>query len=91
MRVQIRDELNFDFDLRSLELLVSHLNENDDLLLVGHEPTFSSTVRELTGGRLEMKKGGLARVDVLSRSPLSGVLVWLVAPKVFDALDDDED
>ncbi len=89
MRVEVRDELNFDFDIRALEILTAHLGEDDEVLLVGHEPTFSQTVRDLTGGRLEMKKGGVARVDVLTRTPLSGTLVWLIAPRVFDGLDDD--
>src|SRR4029079_13142273 len=35
----------------------------DDVLLVGHEPDFSDAVAELTGARVDMKKGGLAGVD----------------------------
>ena len=34
-----------------------------EVLLVGHEPDFSEAVRALTGGRVKMKKGGLAAVD----------------------------
>lgn len=34
-----------------------------DVLLVGHEPDFSRAVGDLTGARIEMKKGGLAAVD----------------------------
>ncbi|MCE2470769.1 MAG: nitroreductase family protein [Anaerolineae bacterium] len=33
-----------------------------------------------------MKKGGLARVDVYDGAATQGELVWLIAPKVFDAL-----
>jgi phosphohistidine phosphatase len=33
------------------------------VLLVGHEPDFSSEVARLTGGRIKMRKGGLAIVD----------------------------
>jgi phosphohistidine phosphatase len=33
------------------------------VLLVGHEPDFSDEVARLTGGRVRMKKGGLAIVD----------------------------
>jgi len=32
------------------------------VLLVGHEPDFSDAIAELTGARLDMKKGGLAAV-----------------------------
>ncbi len=34
-----------------------------DVLLVGHEPDFSGEVGRLTGGRVKMRKGGLAIVD----------------------------
>jgi phosphohistidine phosphatase len=33
------------------------------VLLVGHEPDFSDEIARLTGGRVKMKKGGLAIVD----------------------------
>ena len=35
----------------------------DNVLLVGHEPDFSDAIAQLTGGRVDMKKGGLAGVD----------------------------
>lgn len=34
-----------------------------DTLVVGHDPTFSTVVRDLTGARVQMRKGGLARID----------------------------
>ena len=34
-----------------------------DVLLVGHEPDFSRAIQLATGGRVEMKKGGLAAID----------------------------
>lgn len=34
-----------------------------DVLLVGHEPAFSTEVARLTGGRVKMRKGGIAIVD----------------------------
>jgi phosphohistidine phosphatase len=35
----------------------------DNVLLVGHEPDFSDAIAHLTGGSVDMKKGGLAAVD----------------------------
>jgi phosphohistidine phosphatase len=35
----------------------------DNVLLVGHEPDFSDAIAELTGARVDMKKGGLAAVE----------------------------
>jgi phosphohistidine phosphatase len=34
-----------------------------EVLLVGHEPDFSNAVRDLTGGDIDFKKGGLAAID----------------------------
>jgi phosphohistidine phosphatase len=34
-----------------------------DVLLVGHEPYFSEEVARLTGGKVKLRKGGLAIVD----------------------------
>jgi phosphohistidine phosphatase len=34
-----------------------------DVLLVGHEPDFSSEIARLTGARVKLRKGGLAIVD----------------------------
>jgi phosphohistidine phosphatase len=52
-------------------------------MLVGHEPSFSQVIGQLIGGgRIVMKKGGLARVDVNSIDTLPGELVWLLAPKM---------
>lgn len=36
----------------------------DRVLIVGHEPDFSQIVYDLTGARIDMKKGGLAGIRV---------------------------
>ncbi len=85
--VQVRDELAPGFNMGALEALTHDLGTDDEVLLVGHEPDFSEMVAELTDGcHVEMKKGGLARVDVDSYHPLRGSLIWLIAPKIFDQL-----
>ena len=55
------------------------------LMLVGHEPDFSETISQVTGGgRLAMKKGALAYVDVADHASLKGTLGWLIPPKVLE-------
>ena len=50
-------------------------------MVVGHEPDFSLTIAELIGGGcVEMKKGGLARIDVAGPGLEDGVLEWLLTP-----------
>jgi phosphohistidine phosphatase len=34
-----------------------------EVILVGHEPDFSNVIGELTGGRVDLKKGGIAAVE----------------------------
>lgn len=89
LTVQVRDDLGFGFDSAAVERLIADGGDDDDLMFVGHEPGISSVVAEMTGGSIQMKKGGLARVDVDMRNPLLGTLVWLLAPKVFAALDEE--
>lgn len=85
VEVEVKPELAPGFSIAGLEALTRDLN-NEELLLVGHEPDFSTTISSLTGGRVVMKRGGLARVEVISRRPMLGQLIWLVAPKVFEQL-----
>lgn len=65
------------------------------LMVVGHEPTCSETVRLLIGGGLvRMPTAALARIDLLvdewgEVGPGTGVLSWLVVPRVIGALSRD--
>jgi len=56
----------------------------DHVLLVGHEPDFSDAIEELTGARVDMKKGGLAGVEervlrVLLRPKETGLIATVRA------------
>lgn len=85
--VEIDEGLDFDFSLEVVERLVEGLDEEGEAMFVGHEPSLSAVIGDLTGGEVVMKKGGLARVDVVAYAPpLQGELVWLIAPAVFDVL-----
>src|SRR4051795_4848959 len=53
----------------------------DNVLLVGHDPDFSTAVHDLTGAQVRMKKGGLAGVD-------RGELKAMLRPKELLALAD---
>lgn len=86
---QVREELNIGFNVTRLNRLVANLGMSDSIMVVGHEPTLSQTIREITGGRVEMKKCGLARVDVMMRQPLNGELVWLLPPRLVNGLVED--
>jgi phosphohistidine phosphatase len=80
----LRDEprLGHGFDRDALTGILADNRDLESLVLVGHEPDFSEAIEELTGGRVVMKKGGLARVDFVDVDARSGQLVWLLPPKV---------
>ena len=85
LMLELREEplLAPGFNLDRLREILSRHADKNVLMLVGHEPGFSLTIGELIGGgRIEMKKGGLARVDLDSIEALQGQLVWLLTSKV---------
>lgn len=80
------EEVDFGFDIAAVERLSRGLPAESEVMFVGHNPDMSLAVHEMTGVDVSMKKGGLARVDVIHHQARRGELVWLIAPKVFDAL-----
>ena len=86
LRVSLAEEVNFGFDRGDITQLTKELSGDDEVMFVGHNPDMSLLVQQLTGVDVSMKKGGLARVDTLGKNACHGELVWLIAPKVFDAL-----
>ena len=71
------------FDQRdALALLLPH-GPDARVLAVGHEPNLSQVVHDLTGGRIDFKKGGVAGLRV-DRG--SGELLVLLRPREVEAL-----
>jgi phosphohistidine phosphatase len=76
------------FDVpRAIDALAGVPAQDGRLLLVGHEPDLSLTVGGLTGGRIDLKKGGLAVVRLEGGTPrlgddgVVGELVLLMRPR----------
>ena len=84
--VSLVEPVDFGFDLNGIDRLTRDMRLDDEVMFVGHNPDMSEIVHELTGVDVSMKKGGMARVDLLGMNASNGELVWLIAPKVFDAL-----
>jgi phosphohistidine phosphatase len=61
------------------------LGADDDarVLAIGHEPSFSQVVYDLTGGRVDFKKGGVAGLRL---GPRDGELLVLLRPRELEAL-----
>lgn len=71
------------FDFEKLKLLLKRQLDASRILFVGHEPDFSHTIAQITGGTsIVLKKAALARIDIDDREELRGKLVWLAPPKL---------
>jgi len=81
-RLREEERLAPGFHLPLLADLLTDYPTVKALLLVGHEPDFSRVIGELTSGRVTVKKGGLALVEIPEPTILSGELVWLAPPKL---------
>ena len=66
----------------ALELLYRHGDEAH-VLVVGHEPSFSQVVHDLTGARIDFKKGGVAAVRA---ERTSCELLVLLRPRELESL-----
>lgn len=84
MQVKEDERLGGDFDVPALEEILKDHAGAKTLMLVGHEPSFSAVIGRLIGeARLDLKKGGLACVDLPDASTTTGELLWLIPPKLF--------
>lgn len=77
-RLQVYEPLSAGFDAAQALEAVRAIPQDGRLLVVGHEPDMSSTIAQLTGGRVDMKKGGLAVVRLEGGG---GELVVVMRPR----------
>ncbi|HEX7223185.1 MAG TPA: histidine phosphatase family protein [Candidatus Limnocylindrales bacterium] len=80
--VSLDERLGGPLDLVTVEAILLDLGEPRRTMLVGHDPDFTDLVSQLAGaGEIPMRKGALARVDVVRPlRPGGGVLRWLLPP-----------
>lgn len=63
--------------------LLEAVGDGERVLLVGHEPDFSQVVHDLTGARVDFKKGGIA---VVRMNGSRGELAALLRPRELRAI-----
>jgi phosphohistidine phosphatase len=77
------EDLAEGFDASDALELMAAAGDDMRILLVGHEPDFSQVVHDLTGGRIALKKGGVAAIAL---DGSSGRLVALLRPRELDRI-----
>lgn len=81
---EVYEPLSAGFDCTDALPLLDRWARDARVLVVGHEPDLSSVVHELTGARVDLKKGGMAMVRIASPASAAdgghGELVVLARP-----------
>ncbi|HET9739336.1 MAG TPA: phosphoglycerate mutase family protein [Solirubrobacteraceae bacterium] len=80
---QVADALADGFTAEdAFELLMAH-GEDARVLAVGHDPSFTQVVHDMTGGRVDFKKGG---VTVVRGVRAGGELLAVLRPRELESL-----
>src|ERR1700710_2099087 len=77
-RLAVHEPLSSGFEAAAAPEAMAGVEQEGRLLLVGHEPDLSHVVSQLTGARVDLKKGGLAIVRL---DGANGKLVVLMRPR----------
>ena len=73
------------FNLENFIEIVLEYKLDRSILFVGHNPDMSLLTRHLCGANVEMKKGGMALLDVWRLEPGGAILKWFVTPAIIGA------
>ncbi|HEX6621452.1 MAG TPA: histidine phosphatase family protein [Solirubrobacteraceae bacterium] len=71
------------FDVADALELLGAAGPDQRVLVVGHEPDFSQVVHDLTGARIDLKKGGIAAVRL---DGTRGELIGLLRPRELERI-----
>ena len=80
----VHEPLRSGFDRDEAMALLHAAGADKRVLVVGHEPDFSQVVHDLTGARIDLKKGGVAGIRL--ESGARGELVALLRPRELDRI-----
>ena len=83
LEAHTHEPLREGFDRDEAIALLRAVGDDQRVLLVGHEPDFSQTVHDLTGARVDLKKGGIAAVRM---DGPRGELIALLRPRELDRI-----
>ncbi len=75
----IDDAISSEFSVGEALALAAAAGDEKRVLFVGHDPDFTQVVHDLTGARVDFKKGGVVGVRMLG--PQRGELIVLLRPR----------
>jgi phosphohistidine phosphatase len=78
-----REAVGKGFDVDTVRELLAEHDDGARILVVGHNPSFEQVVLDLTGARIDFKKGGVAVVRMTGGS---GELLALMRPRELESL-----
>lgn len=85
----IREACNFNFNVNQVFQLIYGMEEDAEVLFVGHNPSMSAVVNDLTGAEIELSTGAVACVTrIFPPSTNGATLKWLLTPKLVKAIFD---
>ena len=79
LELGVEEDLGMGFNAAKLRKIVAR-HDVDSLIVVGHEPDFSTVIRALTGADIFLAKAGVALVEMES-AQAKGRLRWLFPPR----------
>ena len=87
-RLILEDDLYGTSPRGALEVVARHAGDWERVMIVGHEPTWSMLVKQLTGGTCAMRTAAVADIEIQSGgwdtvSTATGTLVSLLQPRGF--------
>jgi phosphohistidine phosphatase len=87
-RLILEDDLYGASPRGTLEVVARHAGDCERVMIVGHEPTWSMLVRQLTGGSCAMRTAAVADIEIHTDrwdtvATASGTLVSLLQPRGF--------
>ncbi len=85
-KLSTANSLGRGFGMKDLRRLLREHSQADAVMLVGHNPEFTTVIHKLTGAHVVLSKGGLARVHLSARKSRSAELVWLLQARELVAL-----
>ena len=84
---EANEACDFDFSVEKALDLISKHQARDDIIFVGHNPSMSQVVTDLTGAFVEMKPCAIACIAIVNygNTP-QALLQWFIKPKLVSAI-----